>query len=110
MSLLHLNKPFFFKPNRKKADSPQTGSGLQIILIPLEELAIDINSGRPGMEGVPGVSGDTFSESQGSYEGTPLVECRFFSFSCILDFACLRSNTCKPSPCHSANVPNIIFW
>ena len=57
---------------------------------------MDINSGCPGMEGVPG---GTSSESQAPCEGTPLVECRFFSFSCILIlFAC-----------HSANVPNVFF-
>ena len=33
------------------------------------------------MEGVPG---GTSSESQGPYEGTPLAECRFFSFLVFL--------------------------
>ena len=56
---IYLNKPFFFA-NPEKVDSRQTGSGPQIVLTPVEELLININSGRPGMEGVPG---GTSSES-----------------------------------------------
>ncbi|CAL8405575.1 unnamed protein product [Arctogadus glacialis] len=59
--------------NRKRADSRQTGSGPPITFTPVEELALCINAGRPGMEGIPG---GTSSESPGPSPSTvnPLVE------------------------------------
>ncbi|XP_059915848.1 uncharacterized protein LOC132463588 isoform X1 [Gadus macrocephalus] len=59
--------------NRKRADSRQTGSGPPITFTPVEELALTINAGRPGMEGIPG---GTSSESPGPSPSTvnPLVE------------------------------------
>ena len=65
LSVQHLNCHTIFVTH--KADSRQTGSGPLIVLTPVKELAIDIHSGRPGMEGVPG---GTSSESQGPCEGT----------------------------------------
>ena len=93
---------FIFKANRKRADSRQTGSGPPITFTPVEELALTINAGRPGMEGIPG---GTSSESPGPSPSTvnPLVECRFFVFHF------LYANTCKPCVCHSANVPNVLL-
>ena len=81
---------FIFKANRKRADSRQTGSGPPITFTPVEELALTINAGRPGVEGIPG---GTSSESPGPSPSTvnPLVECRFF---CYFIF-CMRTHASR---------------
>ena len=62
-----LNKPIFFKPIVKRQTVGRLDLALKLSLSRWRELAKDINSGRPGMEGV---SGGTSSESQGPCEGT----------------------------------------
>ena len=94
------------KANREKADSRQTGSGPQIVLTPVEELLININSGRPGMEGVPGGT-YVLRESGAIPHWLNVGFCVFLHFR----FFCLRSNTCKPCACHSAYYSkSLFFW
>ena len=90
----------------KKADSRQTGSGPQIVLTPVEELLIiNINSGLPGMEGVPG--GIPPQRVRGH---TTLVECRFLCFLVFYIFFAFEVTHANHVLATAHTIPSVSFF